>query len=83
MLQVSEVPQVPEVPQFSMVPFKVFLALVVAMIPVAQMVPKVLLVPVVPRDASPLSLAAVSGLFVLGEVDETSGFLCKIGGFCL
>lgn len=82
-LLISVVPQIPEVPRFSMVPFKVFLALVESMIPGTPMVPKVLLVPVVLWDFSPVCLDAMRSLFVLGEVNEISGFLCKIGGFCL
>ena len=34
-------------------------------------------------EASSGLLDATSGLVALGEVNERSGFLCKIGGFCL
>lgn len=38
-------------------------------------------VPEVPMEAPPVVLDGKSGLVVLGEVSERSGFLCKIGGF--
>lgn len=47
--------------------------------PVIPVAPQVL---DVPGDASPLFVGK-GGLVFPGEVNETSGFLCKIGGFCL
>lgn len=90
-LLVSMVSQVSVVPRFSKAPM-VASALVVSMIPEVPMVPKLLLIPVISRvpqvpeapvDASPLFLDPKSSLVVLGEVNERSGFLCKVGGFCL
>lgn len=46
------------------------------------MIPVVLQVVDVPGDASSLFVGK-GGLVFLGEVNETCGFLCKIGGFCL
>ncbi len=98
-LQVSEVPCVPESPQFSKVPaapFKAFSALLVSIIPEESMVSEVLLVlnealeicrdsRVLEEhlDASAAFLNVCSGLVNLGDVNETSGFLCTVSGFCL
>lgn len=75
-----------EVPKIS---FKVFLATVVPMpmvfevllVPVVLRVCEVQAVPEVPMRAPSVVLDAKSGLVVLGEVSERSGFLCRIGGF--
>lgn len=60
-----------------MTPFKRSSGLVVPMI---STVPRV---SVVPLDTSSGFLDPKSGLFVLGEVTDRSGFLYRVGGFCL
>lgn len=87
-LKAPTVPHVSEVPQLSevlMVPSILGAPLILRvsakpMTPEGPQFPKG---PLVPMDASPVLLDATSGLVVLGDVSETSGFLCKICGFCL
>lgn len=67
--KVTVVSQIPEEPQFSNVS--------------TSKIPEVPIAPGMPLDASCLFLDLRSGLVVLGDVNERSGFLCKIGGFCL
>lgn len=90
--QFSKVPMVPfkvlsaliasKIPEVSMVP-TMLLVLVVLWVSEVPVIPRVSKVPEVPLDASDVFPDAKSGFAILGDVNERSGFLCKIGGFCL